>query len=91
MDYYLKVFDKVVDKVAVRGLCSMFQKLMKVTFKNLYLVVDCKLQNSSFYLLKFFLYFAFLVILHKFVISTTTFTKHLYFKSLVEHLITNTC
>ena len=39
MDHYLKVFGKVVNKVVVRGLFNVFQKLMKVAFKNLYLVV----------------------------------------------------
>ena len=39
IDHYLKVFSKVVDEVVVRGLYSIFQKLMKVAFENLYLVV----------------------------------------------------
>ena len=38
MDCYLKAFGKVVDEVVVRSLCNVFQKLMKVAFKNLYLV-----------------------------------------------------
>jgi len=43
------VFGKLVDKVVVRELCSVFQKLVKVTFKNLYLVVAY--QITKFFLL----------------------------------------
>ena len=39
MNHYLKVFGKVMNEVLIRSLCSVFQKLMKVAFKNLYLVV----------------------------------------------------
>ena len=39
VNHYLKVLDKVGDEVVIRSLCSVFQKLMKVTFKNFYVVV----------------------------------------------------
>lgn len=47
MNHYLKVFDKIVDELVVKGLCSVFQKLMKVVFKNFYLVVA--LQITKFF------------------------------------------
>ena len=88
MDCYLKVFNKVLDKVI--GVCIVFfQKLMKVTFKNLYPVVALHIINSSFYLLKTFIIVPFLVILHKYATSTVTFIKHTYFKRLGEQLTTN--
>ena len=57
VNHYLIVFGKIVDEVVVRGLCNVFQKLMKVAFKNLYLMIPL-LQNSSFDLLKTFIYCA---------------------------------
>ena len=39
INHHLKVFGKVVNKVVARDLCSVFQKLMKVVFRNLYLVI----------------------------------------------------
>ena len=48
MNHYLKVFDKVVDEIVIRGLCGVFQKLMKVTFKNFYLVVTLQITKFIF-------------------------------------------
>ena len=48
MDHYLKVFGKVVDEVTVRGLCNVFQRLMKVAFKNRYLVVILQITKFFF-------------------------------------------
>ena len=39
MYHYLNMLSKVVDEIVIRGLCSVFQKLMKVAFKNFYLEV----------------------------------------------------
>ena len=50
MNHYLKVFGKIVDEVVVRDLCSVFQKSMKVAFKNFYLVVALQI-------IKFFISF----------------------------------
>ena len=47
--YYLKVFDQIVVEVVVRGLCSVFQQLIKVTFKRLSLVIA--IQTTKFFLL----------------------------------------
>ena len=49
MNHYLKVYGKVVDEVVIRGLYSVFQKLMKVAFKYLYLAVA--LQITKFFFL----------------------------------------
>ena len=34
IDHNLKVFSKIVKNVVVRCLCSVFQKLIKVIFRN---------------------------------------------------------
>lgn len=52
MDYYLKVISEVVDEVVIRCLCSVSQKLMKVTFKNLYLVVTLQITKIMFLFIK---------------------------------------
>ena len=49
IDHYLKVLGKILNEVVPRCLCSVFQTLMKVAFKNLYLVATYKLQNCSFH------------------------------------------
>ena len=49
LGHYLKVFGKVVGEVMVKGLRSIFQKLIKVAFENLYLV-DA-LQITKFFFL----------------------------------------
>ena len=53
MNHYLKVLDKVGDEVVIRSLCSVFQKLMKVTFKNLYLVVVLQITKLFFLFTKY--------------------------------------
>ena len=58
MDHCLKVFGKVVNEIVVRCLCSVFQKLMKVAFKNLPTHSIANYKILFFYLLKTFIYCA---------------------------------
>ena len=90
MEHYLKVFSKVVDEILVRSLCSVFQKPIKVIFKDLCLVAA--LQIIKIFLLftkNLYLLYPFLVILHKFATSITTSIKRIYFKLQVKQLTTN--
>ena len=66
-----KAFRKIVGEIIIRGLCNAFEKLIKVIFKNLHLMVALQLQSSPlqpFFLLKPSFIVSFLVILCK---STT--------------------
>ena len=56
MDHYIKVFDKVVDELVVRYLYNVFQKLIKIAFKNLYLVVALQIIKLFFLFTETFVY-----------------------------------
>lgn len=49
IDHYLKIFGEIVNEVVVISLRSIFRKLMKVVFKNIYLIVA--LQITKFFFL----------------------------------------
>ena len=80
------MFGKVVHETVVRNLCRAFQKLIKIVFRNLDLVIALQITKFLFLFTKTLYLLCFFVILHKFVTSTVTFTKYIYLKLLIQQL-----